>query len=365
MKAERIDAGLVYILWIIMNSIKKSDFSIVIFSPMKRCSTLYLVILCSFNYSFTQSNKINGVSFVGPPQEIDSTEISLPKRIINSTYLSLMPYGFIPEGSTKLKYNSEWQWWGEKTKGAAKMIQLAKKQGYEIMLKPHVWKRHGAFTGHHSYSNEGDWEAFEISYSKYILDFAALAEKEKIALFCIGTEWEEFVKQRPEYWSNLIKEIKKVYTGKLTYAANWDEYKRIPFWKELDYIGVDAYFPLIEDQTPSITQVQCALLEPLNELRIISNTNNRPILFTEFGFRSVDFTAKNPWESSREGGVNLQGQENASEAFFKTFWKQDFISGGFIWKWFANHTKVGGITNNGFTPQNKPVEKVISKWYGF
>ena len=25
MKAERIDAGLVYILWIIMNSIKKSD----------------------------------------------------------------------------------------------------------------------------------------------------------------------------------------------------------------------------------------------------------------------------------------------------------------------------------------------------
>ena len=171
---------------------------------------------------------------------------------------------------------------------------MAKKQGYEIMLKPHVWKRHGAFTGHHAYSghhtysNKEDWKAFEISYSKYILDFAALAEKEEVALFCIGTEWETFVRERPTYWYNLIQEIKKVYTGKLTYAANWDEYKRVPFWKELDYIGVDAYFPLIADQTPTITQVEYALLEPLNELRIISHANNRPILFTEFGYRSVE-----------------------------------------------------------------------------
>ncbi len=248
---------------------------------------------------------------------------------------------------------------------------MAKKQGYEIMLKPHVWKRHGAFTGHHAYSghhtysNKEDWKAFEISYSKYILDFAALAEKEEVALFCIGTEWETFVRERPTYWYNLIQEIKKVYTGKLTYAANWDEYKRVPFWKELDYIGVDAYFPLIADQTPTITQVEYALLEPLNELRIISHANNRPILFTEFGYRSVDFTAKKPWESNREGTVNLLGQENASEAFFKTFWKQDFISGGFIWKWFADHNNVDGETNNGYTPQNKPVEKVIYKWFAF
>ncbi len=109
------------------------------------------------------------------------------------------------------------------------MMQLAKKQGYVIMLKPHVRKRHGAFTGHHSYSREGDWKASEISYSKYILEFAALAEKEEVALFYIWPEWEEFVKQRPDYWSNLIKEIKKVDKRKLTYAANWDEYKRVPF----------------------------------------------------------------------------------------------------------------------------------------
>ena len=194
---------------------------------MKRWLSLCLAILCTYITSLAQVNKINGVSFVGPPREIDSAEISLPKRIINSNYLCLMPYGSIPEGSTELKYNSEWQWWGEKTKGAATMIKLSKEQGYKIMLKPHIWKKHGAFTGHHTYRTKNEWEAFEKSYSTYILDFAALAEK--VELFCIGTEWGEFVQERPEYWLTLIKEVKKVYTGKLTYAANWDEYKKVPF----------------------------------------------------------------------------------------------------------------------------------------
>ena len=95
-------------------------------SRVKRWLFLSLAVLCILCHAFSQSNKINGVSFVGPPKKIDSTEISLPKNLINSNYLSVMPYGFIPEGSTKLEYNNEWQWWGEKTEGAAKMIQMAK-----------------------------------------------------------------------------------------------------------------------------------------------------------------------------------------------------------------------------------------------
>ena len=330
---------------------------------MKRLLFICLTFFYTSTTLFSQIDKINGVSFVGPPRKIDSNEVSLPKTVINSNYLSLMPYGFIPEGSTALKYNTEWQWWGEKTEGASTMIQLAKEQGYKIMLKPHVWKKHGVFTGHHTYTTNNEWIAFEKSYSKYILDFAALAEKERVELFCIGTEWGEFVQKRPDYWQQLIKEVKKVYSGKLTYAANWDEYKKVPFWKELDFIGVDAYFPLVENKTPTTAQIKYALLQPLNELRIVSNSNNKPILFTEFGYRSIDYTANKPWEAGREGTVNLQGQINACEAFFNTFWNQDFIEGGFIWKWFADHKAVGGESNNGFTPQNKPVEKIIKKWY--
>jgi biotin synthase-like enzyme len=54
-----------------------------------------------------------------------------------------------------------------------------------------------------------------------ILDFAQLAQNENIELFCFGTLGNAVAK-RPEYWSQLIKKIKKIYSGKLTYAANWD-----------------------------------------------------------------------------------------------------------------------------------------------
>jgi hypothetical protein len=44
---------------------------------------------------------------------------------------------------------------------------------------------------------------------EYILDFAQLAQNENIELFCFGTELGERSSQRPEYWSQLIKKIKK------------------------------------------------------------------------------------------------------------------------------------------------------------
>ena len=91
---------------------------------------------------------------------------------------------------------------------------------------------------------------------------------------------------------------------------------------------------------------------------------NKPVLFTEYGYRSVDFSGKEPWNSDRiEGNVNLKNQENALQAIYNQFWKEDWFAGGFIWKWFHNYDKIGGVDNNRFTPQNKPAEKILSKAY--
>ena len=45
------------------------------------------------------------------------------------------------------------------------------------------------------------------------------------------------------------------------------------------------------------------------------------------------------------------------------FWDEDWIAGGYIWKWFINHEKSGGQNNFMFTPQNKPVESTIQEVY--
>ena len=87
-------------------------------------------------------------------------------------------------------------------------------------------------------------------------------------------------------------------------------------------------------------------------------------MFTEFGYRSVNFTAKEPWVFNRVvGNINLQNQVNGIEAIYKEFWKEDWFAGGFVWKWFVNHKNAGGKDNNRFTPQNKPAEKVLARLY--
>lgn len=96
----------------------------------------------------------------------------------------------------------------------------------------------------------------------------------------------------------------------------------------------------------------------------VSKQFNRPVLFTEFGYRSIDYSGKEPWKSDRyEASANFEAQNNTTQALFETFWKEDWFAGGFIWKWFHNYERSGGKNDNQFTPQNKPVEAIIKETY--
>ncbi len=330
--------------------------------------TLSLLIFCCLLFCQAIKDrsltKINGVSFVSPPKAFDDSLIRFPKQKIKANWLCLMPFGFIGSSSNQVTYNGEWQWWGEKKAGIEAMIKMAKKEGYQLMLKPQIWIRHGAFTGHHKYDIESDWSAFEASYSQFILDYAEVAEKHHVELFCIGTELEAFTQGRPLYWQKLIKRIRSIYSGQLTYASNWDEYKRVPFWRELDYIGIDAYFPMSKNNQPSEIELKETWKALAIQLENFSEQNDKLILLTEYGYRSKEGSAIEPWDSNPYGAIDLNLQIKMYEALYSQVWSKDFVVGGFIWKWFPNHLQSGGKNNNGFTPQNKPVEAIIRKYYG-
>jgi len=327
---------------------------------------LGLLFLCLFQITCKSQTpeKINGVSFVSSRNKVTQEHVD-PVVAVNANYAAVMPFGFIRSlHSPKVIFNTDRQWFGETRSGAKQYISLLKKNGVKIMLKPQIWIWQGEFTGHMRMESEENWKILEETYSDFILTYAKVAEETNAEVFCIGTELEAFVKERPSYWQNLIKKIKNVYKGKLTYAANWDEYPRTPFWEKLDYIGVDAYFPLSEEKSPSQKQIQEGWQKWKLNLNAIAAEKDKPILFTEFGYRSMDYTAKKPWLVDRnEMAVNLTAQSNATKAVFEEFWKEDWFAGGFVWKWFINHEKSGGEKNNRFTPQNKPAEDVIRAYY--
>ena len=323
-----------------------------------------MVLLCSCSMTTVKTPKINGVSFVASRDSISKKHIQ-PVLNINANYAAIMPFGFFRDiENPNIIYNSNRQWFGESRPGAKQYIEELHKHHVKVMMKPHIWIGRGDFTGHVQMSSEEKWKQFEASYSKFILDFAELAQETKVDILCIGTELEQFVVNRPEFWNDLIKKIKSVYKGKLTYAANWDEYKRTPFWDQLDYIGIDAYFPVSDSKTPTIEESRQGWQKHKPEIESSSKKFDKPILFTEFGYRSVNYSGKEPWKSDRyEEEVNLKAQNNTTQALFEEFWKEDWFAGGFIWKWFHNYEKSGGENDNQFTPQNKPAETIIKLYY--
>lgn len=331
---------------------------------MKRLG-LFLLGLLQFSCSSQYKEKINGVSFVGSRDRAMQEHI-VPVLDVKANYAAVMPFGFIRSlDNPNVIFDTERQWFGETRAGGKQYIEILQKNGIKIMVKPQIWVWQGEFTGDILMKTEKDWKMLEKTYTNFVLTYAKLAEETNAEIFCIGTELEEFVKNRSDYWQGLIGKIRQVYKGKLTYAANWDEYPRTPFWKALDYVGVDAYFPLSEARNPTKEEMTLGWKKWKTKMAQTSSELDKPILFTEFGYRSMDYTAKKPWLVDRnEMDVNLQAQADAIGVTFKEFWKEDWFAGGFVWKWFIHHERVGGSQDNRFTPQNKPAEDVIRNHYG-
>jgi len=327
-------------------------------------SFCFLLFLSSCAITTVSNEQVNGLSYVASREAIDTTHIK-PVIDMHANYASIMPFGFLKNiEHPEIVFDNENQWFGETKGGSKQYIEALKNHDIKIMLKPQIWVWKGEFTGTIEMTSEEDWKLLETTYSTFIIEFAELAEELNVEIFCIGTELEKFVENRPSYWKNLIQDIRAVYTGKLTYAANWDEFKRTPFWDVLDFIGIDAYFPVSEEKTPTVEECKSNWNTHKLAIKSVVIEYDKPVLFTEFGYRSVDYSGKEPWKSDRNmSEVNLVAQTNTTQALFETFWNEPWFSGGFVWKWHHNYEHVGGIENTQFTPQNKPVAEVIKKIY--
>jgi hypothetical protein len=188
------------------------------------------------------------------------------------------------------------------------------------------------------------------------------------ALLVVGTELATAARTRPAFWRALIAEVRSVYDGPLTYAANWyDEYEHIPFWDALDYIGVQAYFELTDAPDPSRAMLQQSWHPHREALARLARATNRPVLFTEIGYRSAPSAAARPWQwpSRSERGTAPADtlQARLYDAFFESLWARPWFAGAIIWKWRPDAPSRPDRHALGFSPQDKPAEQVLQRWY--
>lgn len=244
-------------------------------------------------------------------------------------------------------------------------IKQAHQLGLKVMLKPHldlIRESDGLWRGDIGFQSESDWQEWFRQYLKFILHYARLAQETKVELYCIGTELC-FASTQTKFWEReIIPKVRKAYSGKLIYAANWDEYKNIRFWNSLDYIGIDAYFPLQQKGNPQYQEIKNSWTEWAQEIGIWQSKIKKPVIFTEIGYRSCDFAAAKPWENSYSARPNLEIQADCYRAAFEVVSNLSWCKGIYWWYWKATPF-VGGLNNRDFTPQNKPAESILTYYY--
>ena len=248
--------------------------------------------------------------------------------------------------------------WTATDKALAIAIAKAHELGINVMLKPMVDPEdvYTQFRGEIPSSPE--W--FK-SYMAFISSYAAFAQENNIDLLCIGCEFRNTERDEAS-WRQVIDEVKKRYTGPLTYAATFDSFQSITWWDRLDYIGIDAYFPLTSKNHPSLDELKEAWNRMANALENWASTVNKPIIFTEIGCRSGDGNNIEPGNWIAPLRPDLKEQLDSYSAVFQTLWNRPWFFGLYWWIWETNPS-AGGLNDTDFTPQNKPAETLLTNWY--
>ena len=245
-------------------------------------------------------------------------------------------------------------------------IREAHRLGFKVMLKPHVWVRQQGdrkWRGTIGQETEEGWQQWWGHYESFILHYAQLAAQEEVEIFCIGVELSRAARERPDDWRRLIARVREAYPGPLTYAANWwEEYDLIEFWRALDYIGINAFFPLARKPNATLEQLRAGAVRVADEIERFHRLTGRPVLLTEVGFRSVRDAGLRPWEW-RSGGESAQSMEEQARCYqvvLEAFWQRPWFYGMYWWKWHADHHTPHEV---GYSPRGKPAEKVVTEWY--
>jgi hypothetical protein len=239
-------------------------------------------------------------------------------------------------------------------------IKYAHSLGMKTTIKIHLSAYRGDTWA--AYINPIDRQGWLKNYSKLLNRYATLAEKNGVEQFCIGNELTSMSSdvvnpQNRGDWKNLISQVRAKYNGKVFYNANWGEEKdEIGFWEDLDYIGLSAYFTLSKDLQASWTQWNETNILPLQQ------KVNKPVLFTEIGYRSVKNARNASWNFSADWEYDGQEQYEDYEALFKYWDNFHYMHGFNIWNWETD-PNAGGEGNTDYTIQNKPAQDLVREWF--
>lgn len=99
-----------------------------------------------------------------------------------------------------------------------------------------------------------NWDSWWWSYRRVALHYARVAATRKVSMYSIGSELSSTEGQVAS-WRKLIKDVRKIYKGELTYFASADSFDKVAFWDALDVVGVAVDHEKPRSEAEAINQL--------------------------------------------------------------------------------------------------------------
>ncbi len=259
---------------------------------------------------------------------------------LGATWFAYHPYGGIDK---KGAVGGRWSRGTELPAWVTAPIDMARERGLKVLVKPHLahWGSGFSWRGDIRFGERETEQRFFAQYTAWIRKMAEACTDADA--FCVGTELDGTTHDQAA-WRSIIAAVRDETDAHLTFASNWDSYTRIRFWDALDCIGVQAYFPLVNDREvpkgtlPTVSQLDAGWDRVLKRLHRFAEPLDRPVVFTELGYDASDRAAHEPWASGR-GGHELQ--ERALRVALRRIEADLTVVGSFLWKWFPGEVQRG------------------------
>lgn len=279
---------------------------------------------------------------------------------LGSDAVSLMPFAFqrhpeVPELAYLSRSPSS-----ETDVGMVHAARAAHRRGMTVLWKPQIWLP-DSWPGEIRMRSEEAWAAWWRGYRRFILHHAFLARWADARILSVGVELGATLERERE-WRELIAAARLLFPGELTYAGNWyGDAEKVPFWPLLNYVGVDAYYPLSGSAEADGEALSAGAREVRGRLAALARRHGRPLLLTEVGFAAHEAAWQAPHE---EGGpLSVEDQARSYEALFGALGKPSWLAGVFVWKSFSHEVDGPAGERPDFRFLGRPAERVVERYF--
>jgi hypothetical protein len=287
----------------------------------------------------------------------------LEARAMGATWIAVTPFGRVGDLSgmgVDLTFEAAFD---RNRRDVVRAVEMAHARGLHVLLVPHLWVETGEWRAEIDPKSDEGWARWAISYGRFVRTWAEVAEATRVEMLSVGVELRSWVTTaRAPSFARVVRDVRNVYHGLLTYSANWDDVEQTVILGDLDVVGINAFYPLADSRGASEAQLLQGGRRVREKIHMLAESWGKPVLFTETGYTTRSDPAVRPWEwpdAMRAVPVDEVAQATAYRALVSPLLDERDFAGFFVWRVYADPDDVSQEAPWGFSPRGKLAESTV------